>query len=247
LDDKEGGLMLKIAICDDEQIVCADIEKIILDFQKESGIHLEVEVFYSGIDLYKFIENEYAFDLIFLDIEMKGLNGIQIGSKIRNELENYITKIVYISSKDNYDRQLFEVQPMHFLPKPVEKEKVIADIKLALKILGKRSNVFSYKIGHSVHKVPIKDILYFESLDREIKLVTIKGAVCFYSTMEAVLSQVSSHQFIQIHRSYIINYAYVSKFRYEEVLMLNGEHLLISQRRRRDVRDLLISYEKEED
>ncbi|GLC77975.1 LytR/AlgR family response regulator transcription factor [Lacrimispora brassicae] len=245
--DKEGGLMLKIAICDDEQIVCADIEKIILDFQKESGIHLEVEVFYSGIDLYKFIVNDYAFDLIFLDIEMQDLNGIQLGNKIRNELENYITKIVYISSKDSYDRQLFEVQPMHFLPKPVDKEKIIADVKLALKILGKRSDVFSYKIGHSVYKVSIKDILYFESLDREIKLVSTKGTVCFYSTIEAVLSQVSSYQFIQIHRSYIINYAYVSKFRYEEVIMMNGEHLLISQRRRKDVRDLLISYEKEED
>lgn len=201
--------MLKIAICDDEQIVCADIEKIILDFQKESGMHLEVEVFYSGIELYKFIVNDYAFDLIFLDIEMQDLNGIQLGNKIRNELENYITKIVYISSKDSYALQLFEVQFMHFLPKPVDKEKIIADVKLALKILGKRSDIFSYKIGHSVHKVSIKDILYFESLDREIKLVSTKGTVCFYSTIEAVLSQVSSYQFIQIHRSYIINYAYV--------------------------------------
>jgi len=104
--------MLKIAICDDEQIVCADIEKIILDFKKESGLDLEVEVFNSGTDLFKFIENENTFDLIFLDIEMQDLNGIQIGIKLRNELEDYVTKIVYISSKDNYDRQLFEVQPI---------------------------------------------------------------------------------------------------------------------------------------
>ncbi len=238
--------MLKIAICDDEQIVCADIEKNILDFKKESGLDLEVEVFNSGIDLLKFIENENTFDLIFLDIEMQDLNGIQVGIKLRNELEDYVTKIVYISSKDNYDRQLFEVQPMHFLSKPIDKEKIIADIKLALKILGKNGGVFSYKIGHSVHKIPIKDILYFESMDREIKLVSIKGTVYFYDTIEAVLSQVSSFQFIQIHRSFIINYAYVSKFRYEEVIMQNGERLLISQRRRKDVRDLLISYEKEE-
>jgi DNA-binding LytR/AlgR family response regulator len=238
--------MLKIAICDDEQIVCADIEKNILDFKKESGLDLEVEVFNSGIDLLKFIENENTFDLIFLDIEMQDLNGIQVGIKLRNELEDYVTKIVYISSKDNYDRQLFEVQPMHFLSKPIDKEKIIADIKLALKILGKSGGVFSYKIGHSVHKIPIKDILYFESMDREIKLVSIKGTVYFYDTIEAVLSQVSSFQFIQIHRSFIINYAYVSKFRYEEVIMQNGERLLISQRRRKDVRDLLISYEKEE-
>ena len=238
--------MLKIAICDDEQIVCADIEKYILDFKKESGLDLEVEVFNSGIDLLKFIENENTFDLIFLDIEMQDLNGIQVGIKLRNELEDYVTKIVYISSKDNYDRQLFEVQPMHFLSKPIDKEKIIADIKLALKILGKNGGVFSYKIGHSVHKIPVKDILYFESMDREIKLVSIKGTVYFYDTIEAVLSQVSSFQFIQIHRSFIINYAYVSKFRYEEVIMQNGERLLISQRRRKDVRDLLISYEKEE-
>jgi len=107
--------MLRIAICDDDHNICTQLEKIILDFQEQVMKDLEVEVFYSGESLFEHIKTEDGFDLIFLDIELERITGVEVGELLRHDLEDYTTKIVYISSKNYYDRQLFEVQPLHFL------------------------------------------------------------------------------------------------------------------------------------
>lgn len=237
--------MLRVAICDDNLTICSDLECIVLKFQEEFFINTEVEVFYSGIELFEYLNKGNSFDLIFLDIEMDYLNGIQLGKNIRTKMDDYVTKIVYISSKDGYDRQLFDVQPMHFLSKPLTSQKVIEDLLLAVKLLNKVDSVFTYKFRNDTYKLPIKDILYFESMDREIKAVTLKENVLFYSTMGAVLSQVFNYQFIQIHRSYIVNYIHITKFEYDKVLMTNSDYLPISQGNRKKVRKLLLSKEKE--
>lgn len=237
--------MIRIAICDDDHTICTQLENIILEFQKENNKELTIKVFYSGEKLIEYIKNKNSFDLIFLDIELEGINGVEVGSIIRNELEDYITKIVYISSKSHYDRQLFEVQPLHFLEKPLEKDKVIKDINLAIKILEKENHWFSFNIGHELHKVPIKEIVYFESLGREIKLVGIKGNVRFYDKIGAISKKVSEFRFMQPHRSYLINYDHVISLKKEEVIMSNEDKIPLSRLRCKEIRELQIFYEED--
>ncbi|EJO5349284.1 response regulator transcription factor [Clostridium botulinum] len=238
--------MFKIAICDDEPVICGDIENILLNYKKNNFESMEIEVFYSGEELCRYISREHSFDLIFLDIEMKMLNGVKVGRKIREEMDDYITKIVYISGKDSYDRQLFDVQPMHFLSKPINEENIIKDLHLAMKLLGKQKFIFRYKKGYEILRVPIKDIIYFESQNRKIKIVTTKSEDVFYGTIDEILTEVAKYQFIRIHRSYIINYIHVRLFKYDEVIMSNSSCLPIGQARRREVRKLQIAFENEE-
>ncbi|ACA55604.1 LytR/AlgR family response regulator transcription factor [Clostridium botulinum] len=237
--------MFKVAICDDEPIICGDIENVLLNYQKYNFEEIEIEVFYSGEELCRYIEKGYSFDLIFLDIEMKTMNGVEVGKKIRQEMDDYITKIVYISGKDSYDRQLFDVQPMHFLSKPLNREKIIEDLHLAMKLLLKQRVVFSYKKGYEVLRIPIKNIIYFESFNRKIKIVTTKGEDMFYGTIDEIFSQIAKYQFIRIHRSYIINYIHVSRFKYDEVIMSSSSCLPIGQSRRSEVRKLQLAFENE--
>ncbi|HHW69871.1 MAG TPA: response regulator transcription factor [Clostridiales bacterium] len=236
--------MFKVAICDDEQSICASVESIISEFKMKSYLEIDMEVFYSGEDLYKCIKNGHGFDLIFLDIEMDELNGVEVGRKIREEMDDYITQIVYISGKDNYDRQLFDVQPLYFLPKPLSPKKVIKALQLAMKLSNKLGGVFTYKKGYEVFTLSVKDIIYFESLDRKIKIVSTKGEEYFYGKISDIIQKVAKYQFIQIHRSYIINYAHTRVFRYDEVVMSNSITLPISQLRRKEVRKLQITYQK---
>ncbi len=218
-------------------IICGDIENVLLNYQKYNFEEIEIEVFYSGEELCRYMEKGQSFDLIFLDIEMKEMNGVEVGRKIRQEMDDYLTKIVYISGKDSYDRQLFDVQPMHFLSKPINREKIIADLKLAMKLLQKQRFVFSYKKGYEILRVPIKNIIYFESLNRKIKIVTTRGEDMFYGAIDEIFNRVAKYQFIRIHRSYIINYIHVSRFKYEEVIMSSSSCLPIGQSRRSEVRN----------
>lgn len=237
--------MIRIAVCDDVSAICSELENIILEFQKQTNYELTVEAFYSGEDLIEYIKNENTFDLIFLDIELGKINGVEVGRHIRDELEDYITKIVYISSKNSYDRQLFEVQPLHFLSKPLNREKVIKDINLAIKILEKENKMLSFKIGQINYKKPIKEIIYFESIRREIKLVSIKETLYFYDTMEDVIKQLSKSRFIQPHRSYFVNYDNVISIKRDEIKVCNGDTIPLSRLKMKEIKELQIAYEEE--
>lgn len=237
--------MFNIAICDDQCAICSELENIILKYQELTMQEIQIEVFYSAEKLSTFMEHDHNFDLIFLDIEMKGLNGLELGRKIREEMDNQITQIVYVSGKDSYFRDLFEVRPMHFLSKPVEPDKVIKDIELAMKLTNRLACLFSYKKGSDTHKLPIKKIIYFQSINREVKIVTTTGEELFYGKLQDVFHQVAKYQFMNIHKSYIINYEYVIKFKYNEVVMSNSVCLPISQLKRKEVRGLQMRYESE--
>lgn len=99
--------MFSIAICDDQRAICSEIEKIILDYQELTLQKIQIEVFYSAEKLSTFMEHVHKFDLIFLDIEMEGLNGLDLGRKIREEMDNQITQIVYVSGKVEFVKNEF--------------------------------------------------------------------------------------------------------------------------------------------
>lgn len=171
--------MVKIAICDDEQAICSQIENILLDHSKRTCLEIDIEVFYSGEKLYSYIESGHGFDLIYLDIELELMSGIEVGKKIRNTMKDHKTEIVYISGKNGYDRQLFDVQPLHFIPKPINSKKVIEDLNLAMIRADRLGGIFTFKKTIETYKVPVKDIIYFESINREIKIVTINNEDVF--------------------------------------------------------------------
>jgi len=98
--------MFRIAICDDETVICAGIEQVLLDYGKTCLEDIEVEVFTSGEELCHFMQKEEEFDLIFLDIELKQMNGVEVGKMIRDEMKNEIVQIVYISGKDRLPQKI---------------------------------------------------------------------------------------------------------------------------------------------
>lgn len=237
--------MMRIAICDDIPAISAELEGMIIDSQKHLNQMFKIEVFYSGESLIDYIKNGNVFDLIFLDIELENINGIEVGEFIRKGLDDHITKIVYISSKNNYDRQLFEIQPLHFLSKPLDKEKVIDVIKLAMKVLEKENNLFTFKTGHKVNKIPIKEIIYFECLKREIKLISVRETFHFYDTVKSICERLINARFIQPHRSYIVNYDNILNIGKDEITVCNGDSIPISRLKGKEVKKLQIAYEEE--
>lgn len=235
--------MFKIAICDDVEDVCSELKTMIIDM-KDSLIcgGIIIDTFYSGEALLENIE-ESPYDLIFLDIELGEINGVEVGHIIREQMEDYITKIIYISSKDIYDRQLFDVQPLHFLKKPIDSKKVFADIQLAMKISEKENKNFEFKSFRKIVKVPYKDILYFESKGREIFLFGIKNNYNFYGNIKS-LEEALPKFFIHPNRSYFVNYEFITCFKFEELIMTDGSIIPISRNKRKEIRELQLVFER---
>ena len=94
---------IKVAICDDDKEVCTSVNHIVEKLLHQTEIKAEIYTFYSGKELCEKMLN-VKYDLIFLDIEIPEMNGVEIGKYIRKKLENNVAQIVYISSKKAYRR-----------------------------------------------------------------------------------------------------------------------------------------------
>ena len=220
--------MYQIAICDDNQTICNQIENILLDYQKKSNTKIETYVFLSGDELISHLNKGSVFDLIYLDIEMSGMSGVEVGNHIRKVLKEMRTEIVYVSGTSQYDRDLFDVQPMNFIAKPIHSPDIINSLLLAFKRSDVNKSVFRFQKRSDVFRVPIEDILYFESKKRKMDVVTTKGNHTFHATVKEVLGKLPCTHFIQISRSTIVNYHHVAISKFDKTVLSNGEQLSIT-------------------
>ncbi|ELY8226754.1 response regulator transcription factor [Enterococcus faecalis] len=229
---------LKIALCDDDILVCSQIENMILEYAKENDYDADIAVFYSGSSLIDTIKSDSNdFDLIYLDIEMDGINGVTVGAIIREELRDHKVQIVYVSGKGQYDRQLFDVQPLLFVPKPVEESKIIKSIDLAMEKLQLIPKLYHYKKRKEYFNVWMDDIIYFENSGRKVKIITIDGMDVFVGNIKDVAKEVLPYGFIQISQSLIINYNFVSKYSRDEIVLINKEKITIPKKKRTEVKE----------
>lgn len=235
--------MYRIGICDDDKILCADLEEQLYALSKEMALKVEIDVWYSGESIQDDLQKGIELDLLFLDIELVQENGITVGKFIRNEMEDMQTHIVYISSKEGYAMQLFKVQPLDFMIKPVSVEQLKEVLMRSVKQKSRPDAYFEYQKGNSVFRIPIKDIAYFTSMDKKIVIVKKDGEEEFYGKLKNIAENLPV-EFIMIHQSYIINQVYVREYSYETVKMVNGENLNISKPYRKETRRKIKQYQK---
>lgn len=237
-------MQISIAICDDQIEICGQIETFLEKILKEKGIKFDIDTYNNGNKLCEEMKKA-TYDLIFLDIGMSEMCGLETGRFIRDELKDERVQIAYISSKKEHAMKLFEFRPINFLIKPLDEEKVEKVINKYLVIVEQNSHFFEYKIGYDIYRIPISKILYFENNGRKISIVTEDGKIDFYESIENVYKRVKNSRFLYIHKSIIVNYDYVKRISYEEVELLGGKILSISQSRRKDIREKVRIIRKE--
>lgn len=235
--------MYKIGICDDDKILCASLEEQLHALAAEFPMKFEMEVWYSGESLESDLNKGIDLDILFLDIELFQKNGIEVGTFIRDELENTDTHIVYISSKESYAMQLFKIQPLDFLIKPISAEKLREVLTRSMKRKKAGEDCFEYQKGNLFLRVPMKEIMYFMSMDKKILIVKRDGQEEFYGKLKDVAEKLPSG-FLMIHQSYVVHQEYVSEYAYESVKMMNGDILSISKPYRKEVRSKIKQYQK---
>ncbi len=236
--------MLRVAICDDNNVICSELESYILEYAKANFCEMETEVFWSGESLIEHIKTEYQFDLIFLDIELGSMSGVNVGKVIRQELRDHISKIVFVSGANGYEMDLFNLQPLNFLKKPVNKKNIFMCIDLAYEIISSNNTHFEYKTNHETKRIMYGDILYLESKLKKVKIVTTQDREEFYGSLDKI-NEILPKYFISPHRSFIINFLNVTLIQKDTLTMINGETVPISQRNLKNIRSLQLELEKE--
>ena len=234
--------MVVVAICEDETKIGAELERALVTIFAALNVKHEIDVFYSGADFARRLKAGAHYDLIFLDIEFvkDEISGVDIGCLIRDTYQNNMSSIVYISWEKNYAMQLFKTRPMDFLIKPLQHDEIERAVKTYLKIASLMSKDFTYKKGHGLFKMPIKDIAYLENKDRRVIIHLTNGKKEeFYGSLKEVYNeQLSKCDFLFIHASYLVNYDYITSVKFNNITLTGSiMPLPISPSRRDEVRE----------
>lgn len=231
--------MLLVGICDDGELMCTELEKLVLNYAREKNIEMDTKVWFQGENLKHYLAENHYLDILFLDIELISTTGMEIGDYIRNTLDNPGMQIIYISGKESYALQLFKTQPLDFLLKPITQDMVNTVLDTAIRIMKRKKIKFEFQQGQTYHNVPLGKIVYFGGEGRKVKLVTLETSFLFYGKLKDVTRQLSE-DFISIHKSYIVNKEYISRYARDEVELINGTTLPISPAKQKEIRDSIL-------
>ncbi len=231
----------RIAICDDEISICSELENVILEFAKNNDYRFDVEVWHTAesccADLLKFNP-----DILFLDIELPGDNGVTVGKYIRDMINDNGMTIIFISHKSNYAMELFQVHPYDFLIKPINKDRIHGLLEQLMSIYKNNSQefVFTYK-NETIHLLT-GDIMYLQSMDKHIVIVTKTQKYQYVGKLDETKMRLPSKNFLSIGKSYVINLNYLKIYKTDMVTMSDGTSLNISKSHRSAFRQAYMDY-----
>lgn len=231
--------MIRVCVCDDDVTIVDRISSVIDKISKDNNIKAKVDVFYDGTTLMKNLEkNNSYYDVVFLDIEMKDMDGIETAKRLR--LRDELAYIIYVTNYENYAIETFSVRPYQFVLKPFEDkviEKHFMDVYERI-LSNDESYEFMYKATY--YKVLLKDVKYFESKNRNINIHMIDGTIYeYYDKLDKVEKRFRSSKidFLRIHKSILVNSRVIVKKRYNEVELVDGEKLMISEIKRKEINE----------
>ena len=232
---------MRIAICDDEEIfrrsVCEKINEIYKD-----DIDMVLRIFERGETLIKdFKENDSAYDIIFLDIEMENINGIDTARNIRKI--NTDVLIAFLTSHEEFAKDGYEVNAFRYLSKPIREDKLIECIENAKKICdGAKKIIIKYKDEEIILKAT--NIIYLEAQNKDIYIHTRDNVYVQKNNLSYYENQLKECGFFRVHRSFIVNFNYVKSYTNKEVLLDNNEKVNLSRLNYKSFKDQLYLFIK---
>lgn len=233
---------MNIAICDDEKPQRELLQKYVYEWAGKQNKKINIFLFESSEQFSFYWSEEKTIDLILLDIQMGEHNGVELAKKIRETDEDM--QIVFITAISEYIAEGYEVEALHYLVKPIDKERLFKCLdKASLKEKCIDSKVL-LETKEGMIRVACHDIWYLEAFGHQCMIYTkndvyeVKESI---SKMEAN-SELKEDYFVKCHRSYLVNLKHVSKVEKEAVVMDDGRKVPISRNSYKKVAQSFISF-----
>ena len=210
----------RIAICDDEQNQIEYITSIVTSWSNHKGHSCEIRTFASAEAFLFEYEEDKAYDILLLDVEMKNMNGIELAKRIRKD--NNRAEIIFITSHFEFVGEGYEVDALHYLIKPISVEKLTQVLtKAAEKLSVEPPSVVISCEGETV-KLYESDILYVESFLHYIVIHTKDKEYKIKENISVFENRVSD-DFYRIHRSYLVSLKHITRISRTSVNIGNTE------------------------
>lgn len=221
---------IKVAICDDERNIRSYIRSLI----GKQDLECEITEYASAGE---YLSCGIEHDILFLDIELNdsasGMDGMKMAKRIRGVKRIRQPIIIFVTGYEKYVYDAFDVDAFQYLLKPIDEQK-FSDVfsRAAGQILleaAQRKKALAIQCGSESKVIPIDNIYYLESRNHKIVLHLRQGELEYYAKIGDLEEELRG-QFFRIHRSYLVNFAFVEGYDRTEVMLINGERLPFSKK-----------------
>lgn len=221
---------MKIAICDENKSLCKQLEGWVDWYFRKENIRIELDTFFCLEQFLQCLSEKNYFDIIFLDIESPQKKEQDIAKKLRSCVEEGGGLIDFISSRQELEMPLFDLQPINFRIKPLKQEQIELDLNKACYILREKRTELSYFVNDVKKTVLLKDICYLESTDGRICAHTLAGErIALNGTLEGIEKKYDSHALVQCHKFFIVNLYYVCRYKNRALTLQDGTMLPVGE------------------
>lgn len=231
-------MIYNIAIVEDDQQACDTLKSYIDRFSKDTKQEFNIYTFTDGDEITSDYEAKY--DIIFLDIEMKRLDGMSAAHKIREFDQEVI--IIFITNMAKYAISGYNVGALSFLLKPLPYFAFSQELsKCIVRLKNRKQKSLLIPTENGILKINNQDILYVESYGHNINIYTITGVHCMRGTIKKVEEELMDFHFYRCNNGYLVNLSYVSGVQDEEA-MVGKYRLKISRPRKKSFMEALTQY-----
>lgn len=234
------AIKMRIAVCDDS----ADDRGALLTLVDELRTPGDtVNAYASGVDLTAAYNKGARYDLIFLDIQMDGMDGYATAEQLHTRYRNEQPLVVFVTITDKYVFRGYDIRAFGYFPKPVNRERLSEKLEQARAEIS-RESITAHEDGRDVI-VSLKHIQYIVSDGNQVLVFATTGEFSIRTTLEEVMKKLPRRDFFQTHRSHVVNLAHIAYYDERYVYFKDAGKVSMSRNRRHEFLAALEQYLKE--
>ena len=232
---------MKIAICEDERAHATLLESEIAEWGTAVHEMPDIKHYFSAEEFLMVWPEERDFDLVFIDIQMRHISGIELASIIRSKDEEMI--IVFVTGVWDYVLRGYDIRALKYIIKPIKTADCIKVLDGATRQIRKwKDDYMIVRRENITTRVHYDDIIFFEIKSHYIDIVTTDGHMTYKEKMRNLEETLPTPQFFRCHRSFIVNMHHVDMIQPEKIQMDDGSILPVARARWANLNEAFLKY-----
>lgn len=221
-------MRIRIAVVEDITEQYEYVHKLLTVWAEQSGERITVTHVTCAEEYLISYNQPDTFDILFLDVYMKQMNGMELAKEIRKYDRE--VQMVFLTGVSDYVFEGYEIGAVRYLLKPVQQEKLIETMAVCLEKLKQKSDDYiSFKYQGEILRLLRSDIYYVEVYGHYLRMVTKTDTYEWKDSLQSMRSKLDTRRFVEANRSTIVNMEYVSKITREECLLEDGTGIHVSK------------------
>lgn len=230
---------MRILICDDEIKYINDLKCYVEEYMNNNSINYQIDTTTNPNEI---LQNDISYDLVFLDIQMPELDGFNAARELKSRNSKVV--IFFVTAFNEYQDDAMDLQVFRFFEKPFDVKRLYSSLDKAMEYIdGAYVDVFIYNNGE--HKrILVDDIIYIKNENRKTYFYTKDGELIVRESIEEWTDNLPTTFFYRVHKSFLVNFHYVTKYSYSELYLNETIRIPIAPRKQTEVHKAWFNYLK---